>query len=63
MRRLQPEARARHPGRPDQTRRWLLCTHCAKELDSLRNILPHGSEFEAYFKICGESVELAALGC
>ena len=49
--------------RVDRTKHgvWLLCTHCAKELDSLRNILPHGSEFEAYFKICGGSVELAAL--
>jgi hypothetical protein len=49
--------------RVDRTRHgvWLLCTLCAKELESLRNILPHGSEFEAYFKICGGPVELAAL--
>jgi len=49
--------------RVDRTKRgvWLLCTLCAKELESLRNILPHGSEFEAYFETCGMSVELAAL--
>jgi hypothetical protein len=50
--------------RVDRTKRgvWLLCTLCAKELESLQNILPHGSEFEAYFKTCGRSLELAALG-
>src|SRR5947207_241459 len=49
--------------RVDRTRHgvWLLCTWCAKELESLRNILPHGGEFEAYFNKCGRSVELAAL--